>query len=86
MKLKNKYKNSKYASMGEFFCEITDELDKLAGLTVDEEHKWRHYVLVNDYTINERCLAIRLPGGTVGGKGQNHLGKILMNIREELSK
>lgn len=32
MKLINKYANSRYSKMNEYYCEITTELDKLAGL------------------------------------------------------
>ena len=32
MKLTNKYANSRYSKMNEYYCEITTELDKLTGL------------------------------------------------------
>ena len=32
MKLINKYANSRYSKMNEYYYEITTELDKLAGL------------------------------------------------------
>ena len=68
MKLVNKYKGSKYEEFNEFFCEITDELDRLAGIkTNDEGYSWRHYILADKFCIKQRCLAIRIPGGTVGG-------------------
>lgn len=65
MKLVNKYPNSKYSKIGEYFCDITSELDKLAGINSD--NIWKHYVLADKYCINEKCLAIRIPGGTLGG-------------------
>lgn len=36
MKLINKYVNSRYSKMNEYYCGITIELDKLAGL----DPKW----------------------------------------------
>ena len=74
MKLVNKYPNSKYSKIGEYFCDITSELDKLAGINSD--NIWKHYILVDKYCINEKCLAncvnekclaIRIPSGTLGG-------------------
>lgn len=57
MKLTNKYANSRYSKMNEYYCEITTELDKLAGL--DSNGRWKHYVL-GDY--KDGCLPIRIPG------------------------
>ena len=61
MKLINKYANTRYSKMNEYHCEITTELDKLAGL--DPNGRWKHYVL-GDY--KDGCLPIRIPGGTLG--------------------
>lgn len=63
MKLINKYKypNSK---MNEYFCDITSELDKLAGINSSPHRK--HYVLADNYCIGNKCLPIRIPGGTLG--------------------
>lgn len=51
--------------MGEYFCDITSELDKLASINSDALRK--HYVLADNYCLNKKCLAIRIPGGTLGG-------------------
>lgn len=68
IKLINKYKGGSCECFNEFFCDITDELDRLAEIkTNDEYYSWRHYILADKYCKNERCLAIRIPGGTVGG-------------------
>lgn len=68
IKLINKYKGGSYECFNEFFCDITDELDRLAEIkTNDEYYSSRHYILADKYCRNERCLAIRIPGGTVGG-------------------
>lgn len=61
MKLINKYANTKYSKMNEYYCEITSELDRLAGINSDSH--WKHYVL-RDY--KDRYLAIRIPGATIG--------------------
>lgn len=49
----------------EYFSDLTKELDNLAGFT--ESTLLKHYILVDDYCKKEKCLAIRVPGGTVGG-------------------
>lgn len=68
MELVNKYKGTNCESFNEFFCDITDELDKLANIkTNDKYYSWRHYILADKFCVKERCLAIRIPGGTVGG-------------------
>lgn len=61
MKLINKYANSRYSKMNEYYCGITTELDKLAGL--DPNGYWKHYVLCD---CEDDCLPIRIPGGTLG--------------------
>lgn len=83
MELINKYKGRNHENSHEYFCELTDELDKLAGLKNDDEYySWRHYVLVDNFCIKERFLAIRIPGGTVGGiwiDGNNVITKIVVD-------
>ena len=49
----------------EYFSNLTKELDNLVGFT--ESTLFKHYILADDYCIKENCLAIRIPGGTVGG-------------------
>lgn len=51
---------------GEYVCELTVDLDKIAGLDTENKPFYCHYLLdsfVNDKSI----LPIRVPGGTVGG-------------------
>lgn len=60
MKLVSKYKNY----MNEYYSELTKELDKLAG--IEETSRWKHYIFTNDFCKKNNCLAIRVPGGTVG--------------------
>ena len=51
--------------LGEFICELTNELDKLAGFT-ELDKSWRfHYVLLGKY-VRKNVIPIRIPGGTVG--------------------
>lgn len=52
----------------EFICELTKELDALAGLSKSEYYDFfHHYILADDWCKKEKCLAVRVPGGTVGG-------------------
>lgn len=65
MRLENKYKGSKYESLTEYFCDITRFLDEQAKVP---NSRWRHYVyLGRHYSDKEKCLAVRIPGGTVDG-------------------
>lgn len=50
--------------MEEYFCDLTRDLDTLAGIKPESHIK--HYILADDYAIKEKILAIRIPGGTVG--------------------
>ena len=44
---------------------LISSFDKLASINSDALRK--HYVLVDNYCLNKKCLAIRIPGGTLGG-------------------
>lgn len=48
----------------EFTCELTEELDKLAGF--DSNDLFHHYLFVDKIAIQERVIPFRVPGGTVG--------------------
>lgn len=51
----------------EYRCELTRELDLLSKLSEKEYYDmFYHYILVDDYCKNKKCLAIRVQGGTVG--------------------
>ena len=47
--------------------ELTKFLDEQAGIT---EHKfyavYYHYIHIDKFSVDEKCLPIRVPGGTVG--------------------
>lgn len=78
MKLINKYPDRK---LDEYFCNITSELDKLAG--IDSSSHWKHYVLADKFCIGNKCLAIRIPGGTLGEiafNDDNVITRICVNI------
>lgn len=74
MKLINKYKNTKYSNMNEYYCDITSELDRLAEINPNSYRK--HYVLGN---YKDGCLPIRIPGGTVGSVEYNE-NKVITKI------
>ena len=52
-------------------CDLTKELDKISNISKQHyygmSYHYYHYILVDDWCKNEKCLAIRVPGGTVGG-------------------
>lgn len=64
MKLSNK---REYISSN-YICELTKELDVLSNLEKREHYDWfYHYIVADNYCKQQKCLAIRVPGGTVGG-------------------
>ena len=63
-----KLDNRKTVLNYEYVCELTKELDMLAKLTDKEFYDvFYHYIVADNYCKKEKCLAIRVPGGTVGG-------------------
>lgn len=48
----------------EFVCELTKELDELAGF--DNNSLYYHYLLIDSIGLQDRSIAIRVPEGTVG--------------------
>lgn len=52
----------------EYTCNLTKELDSLAKLTDKEFYDvFYHYIVADAWCKDKKCLAIRVPGGTVGG-------------------
>lgn len=51
-------------SMQEYYCCLTRDLNKLAGLS--EKQIWKHYLLIDNDSVKNGYFAIRIPGGTVG--------------------
>lgn len=67
LELKRKYDEG---TCREFYCALTEMLDKGSSMTKGLAGGiYKHYVLVDDWSLNERRLAIRLPGRTWGGIG-----------------
>lgn len=55
-------------SKTEFRCALTKELDSLSKMDASKYYDlFYHYLLVDQIGLKEKCLAIRVPGGTVGG-------------------
>ena len=76
-----KLESKTYYFNDEYCCELTRELDKLAKLPTDS--LFHHYILADDYCIKHKNLAIRVPGGTVGGiviNDDNIITKIAIDI------
>lgn len=52
----------------EYRCNFTRELDNISGISkLHYYDMFHHYILANEWCRKEKCLAIRVPGGTVGG-------------------
>lgn len=68
---------------GQYRCTLTKELDALAKLSENHYYEqFHHYILADDYCKKEKCLAIRVPGGTVGGvwiDDNNVINKIVVD-------
>lgn len=67
--------------MEEYYCDLTSELDSISGLDKCYTH-YKHYILADAFCVKEKCLAIRVPGCTVGGiwiDDENHITKISMS-------
>ena len=52
--------------LSEYLCELTTELDDLAKLDNGKEFHLFHYIVLDDCAIDDKCLPIRVYGGTVG--------------------
>ena len=51
----------------EYICDLTKELDDMSGIQKQYFYSmFHHYILVDEWCRKEKCLAIRVPGGTVG--------------------
>lgn len=65
MKLKIKEEFDRFA---EYFCNLTNELDNLSGIDKEfgEDNLFKHYILIDNYSLKHKSISIRVPGGTVG--------------------
>lgn len=67
----------------EYRCDLTRELDNVSGISkLHYYDMFHHYILADDWCKKEKCLAIRVPGGTVGGiyfDDNNVIAKIVVD-------
>ena len=55
-------------SCNEYRCDLTKELDDISKISQKHYYNmFHHYILADDWCKNQKCLVIRVPGGTVGG-------------------
>lgn len=53
--------------LSEYIGEFTTELDKLAKLNPSNKRfSLYHYVMIDEHSVKDKCLAVRVHGGTVG--------------------
>ena len=51
-----------------YICDLTRYLDEVSKLDKSEHYEFMyHYIVADNYCKKEKVLAIRVPGGTVGG-------------------
>lgn len=84
MILKRKYEDG--FGMDEYFCELTEELDNLAGLNKKQSYGYgrRHYILATNSYKKDHLYAIRIPGGTVGDIETDE-NDIILNLTIDLN-
>ena len=49
MLLKNKYANTRYSNLQEYYCDLTRELDSIIELPQDQH--WKHYISFFNCTL-----------------------------------
>ena len=60
-------RKNKASNWKEYTCELTRLLDKLASIHKKEYYYiFHHYLLSDEWHIKNKCISIRVPGGTVG--------------------
>lgn len=52
----------------EYRCDLTKKLDDISGISKQQHYydSFYHYILADELYKNQKRLAIRVPGGTVG--------------------
>lgn len=51
----------------EYLCDFTTRLDEYAHIVGLKYYEvWHHYIYVSARDIKDKCLCVRIPGGTVG--------------------
>lgn len=62
----------------EYRSNLTRELDEISCISSKHySDSFHHYILANKWCLDNRCLAIRVPGRTVGGIWIDDNNKIL---------
>lgn len=75
MKMKLELRND-YSK--EYRSDLTRELDKISCISSRQYcNMFHHYILANEWCMKNKCLAIRVPGRTVGGIWIDDNNKIL---------
>ena len=68
---------------------LTRELDELSCISSKHySDLFHHYILANKWCLDNRCLAIRVPGRTVGGiwiDDNNKILKISIDINSNMN-
>lgn len=66
------------------YCDLTDSLDVLTGIADKETKFFGHYIELDKLSLEDRILAIRVPGCTVGSlrlsKDSNNIEEISLGI------
>lgn len=67
MFLLNRNKGTCFEDFNEYVCELTIDLDLLAGIKSEDEYYTRnHYIVADDICKNFKCLLIGFRGEVVG--------------------
>lgn len=70
-------------SCNEYRCDLTKELDNISAISrLNYYDMFYHYILGDKWCRKQKCLAIRVPGGTVGGihfDNKNIITKIVVD-------
>lgn len=68
----------------QYYCKLTEELDKCAGFNIREYPYYKHYLLDYRHTNGFHNFPIRVPGRTIGGVWvDNH--NVITNIKIDRS-
>lgn len=77
MRLINKYAGSALQNLNNYYCELTEFLDKV---TEKKRPSIRHYILAMQYNFDKGVFPIRLPGSTVGEVHVNE-DQVITNVQ-----
>ena len=63
MKLQNR---SHFKFIEQYTCQLTETIDTLANLDTKNSPCFYHYIMADKDMLQNKCLAICVPGGTIG--------------------